>query len=94
MSSGKRSFVRPGSLPGSEIRQLLMRYGLTGNDAADLAAYYLGYSRQTVQAMFGRTIRRNDFDLLSVRLAEFFNAAQERTPSPEKLPIEEIPDRK
>ena len=55
---------RPHSLPGSAVRNLFETFGIEGNFAADLAGFYLGYSRQTIHAMMSRTIRTNDYELL------------------------------
>jgi hypothetical protein len=59
---------KPRNLPGKALRDLLSEFGISGNDAADLAGYYLGYSRQAIQAMMSRTIRTNDYELLHQRL--------------------------
>ena len=55
---------KPKSLPGKMVRELFEEYNVRGVFAADLAAFYLGYSRQTIQAMCTRTIRTNDYELL------------------------------
>lgn len=67
----KAGLDKPRNLPGKVLRELLNQMGISGNDAADLAGWYLGYSRQAVQAMMSRTIRTNDFELLEIRLAQY-----------------------
>lgn len=67
----KAGLDKPRNLPGKVLRDLLNQMGISGNDAADLAGWYLGYSRQAVQAMMSRTIRTNDLELLEIRLAQY-----------------------
>jgi hypothetical protein len=59
-------------MPGTELKALLNQYGLFGNDAADLAAHYLGYTRATIQALFSRQVRMNDYELLQYKLLEWW----------------------
>jgi beta-galactosidase GanA len=71
----KPGLEKPRNLPGKVLKDLLKEIGIAGNDAADLVGYYLGYSRQAVQAMMSRTIRTNDYELLRYRLTEYKVAA-------------------
>ena len=62
---------KPRNLPGKVLKDLLKEANIAGNDAADLVGYYLGYTRQAIQAMMSRTIRTNDYELLRYKLNEY-----------------------
>ena len=64
---------RRAEIPGSELRKLMDKHRLYGNDGADIVAGWLGVQRLTVQMYLSRGLRRNDFELAQVKAAIFAN---------------------
>lgn len=57
-------------IEGERLRSLMFKYGLSGNDGADLVAKLLHTTRSTVMGWFTKGIPINDFELLTRKLAE------------------------
>ena len=62
---------RPKRLPGKVIKQLYAEFGIGGNYAAELCAWYLSCEPLTIQRYMTKTIRTNDYELLRMKLTEW-----------------------
>lgn len=62
---------RPKRLPGRVIKQLYTEFGIGGNYAAELCAWYLSCQPLTIQRYMTKTIRTNDYELLRMKLTEW-----------------------
>ena len=62
---------RPRRLAGRVIRDLYTEFGVSGNRASDLAAFYLGTTRKNIQAMMSRTISTDRYEILRIAFINF-----------------------
>lgn len=60
---------RRAEIPGAELRKLMDKYRLYGNDGAKIVAGWLNVKPDTIQHYLHRGLRRNDFELAQIKAA-------------------------
>lgn len=62
---------KPKRATGDEFRKLVESHGLFGKEAVALVSFYLNCSPSTVPQFYCNGLRRNDYELLELRLIEY-----------------------